>query len=350
MVEKKPVKKSVKKPGKKSVKKPARKPVNKTVKIKWDAPTHFVEHDINPLPKATHSDVGMLRARDGALLRNAVFMCAKPRGTVVLMTGYSEYIEKYFETIGDLLAMGFAVVMPEWRGHGLSDGFGDEPTRLHLSDFDINLRDLEDRWDTLLADMPKPHFGLAHSMGGQISLRAAQAHPDWFTGLAQCAPMHGLPIPRHMTLVLSLVIAVAKLFGKTDQWNPGQPPAVRPGKAEDNRVTHDFDRFNRGETLYVTEPQLQVNGASLGWFAAAMKTMAQTRRRRFLKSIATPLYIGTAGDEMLVDNTAHTHVLKNVQNGRGDVYDGARHELLMEKDATRQKFLKNVSAFFDALL
>lgn len=315
-------------------------------KMNWDAPSRFVEIAENPTPKAARVEVGMLKARDGANLRNAVFVPEAPRGTVVLMTGYSEFIEKYFETVSDLLALGYAVVMPEWRGHGLSDGLGREPTRLHVTDFDINLRDLEDRWEKLVTPLPRPHFGLAHSMGGHISLCAAQAHPDWFAALAQSAPMHGIALPLPVRAILSVVTFVYRLVGKGDSWNPFVPPHVRPNPAAENRVTNDFDRFNRGETLYVTEPQLQVNGGSLDWLRAAFKTMRDTARPAFLKSIETPLYIGTAEEELLVDNRAHAHVLAHVPHGSGDFYPNAKHELMMEKDATRKAFLGKVEAFF----
>jgi lysophospholipase len=317
-----------------------------TETMTWDAPAEFVTHKANPTPD--NAQVGYLKARDGALLRSAVFTPEKPRGTIVLMTGYSEYIEKYFETVSDLMALGYCVVLPEWRGHGLSEGDGKEPTRLHLTDFDINLRDLEDRWERLVAPMPKPHLGLAHSMGGQISLRAAQAHPEWFAALAQCAPMHGSALPTGLGLVLRLVMGLYRLVGKSDSWNPFLPPGVHPADAKTNRVTYDLKRFRRGEKLCVQEPRLQVNGASLGWMGAAFKAMKDSEKPAFLNTITTPLYIGTAEEELLVDNGAHAHVLKHVVNGQGDFYPKARHELMMEKNATRKAFLKNIEAFYQA--
>ena len=46
----------------------------------------------------------------------------RPRGTVVLLTGRGEFIEKYAtEVVGELLERGFAVVALDWRGQGLSD-------------------------------------------------------------------------------------------------------------------------------------------------------------------------------------------------------------------------------------
>jgi lysophospholipase len=317
-----------------------------SVKIIWDAPAEFVEIKTNPTPEK--AQVGYLKARDGVLLRGAVFTPPKPRGTIVLMTGYSEYIEKYFETVSDLMALNYCVVIPEWRGHGLSKGQGKEPTRLHLADFDINLCDLEDRWERLVAPLPKPHLGLAHSMGGQISLRAAQAHPEWFEALAQSAPMHGIRLATPVRLMLRLAMGIYGVLGKSDSWNPFVPPGEHPVDAKTNHVTHDLKRFRRGEKLVTQEPRLQVNGASLGWMGAAFKAMQASQKPAFLGTIATPLYIGTAEDEALVDNGAHEHVLTHVQNGHGDFYPKARHELMMEKNATRKAFLKNVEAFYQA--
>lgn len=323
--------------------------------MRWDAPSRFVELDVNPTPHAAQLSVGMLKARDGVMLRNAVFWpetkdSETPRGTIILMTGYSEFIEKYFETVSDLLALGYVVVMPEWRAHGLSEGRGSDRARLHLEDFDINLRDLEDRWERLVAPLPKPHLGLAHSMGGQISLRAAQAHPDWFDALAQCAPMLDIAVPWPMRQIIKAMVLAYRLRGQLDSWMPGQPVAVRPTPVEENRITHDAARFERGEALYAAEPMLQVNGRSVGWVATVFDIMPKTLQPAFLRRIETPLFIASAEDEMLVDNRAHARALKYLPQGQGKFYAKGRHELLMEKDATRQAFLADVEAFYKAVL
>src|ERR1043166_3543765 len=45
-----------------------------------------------------------------------------PRGTILLLTGRGEFIEKYAtEVVGELLGRGFCVYAVDWRGQGLSD-------------------------------------------------------------------------------------------------------------------------------------------------------------------------------------------------------------------------------------
>ena len=80
----------------------------------------------NPVPD--DAVVGAVTTRDGVTLRFARFAPPPGRkGTVVVLQGRAEYIEKYFETVRDLRARGFAVATFDWRGQGLSSARS--PTR-----------------------------------------------------------------------------------------------------------------------------------------------------------------------------------------------------------------------------
>src|SRR5437899_3307899 len=73
----------------------------------------------NPVPDDVVT--GTLKTPDGIALRFARW--APPRGrkgTVCLFQGRSEFIEKYFETVRDLRARGFAVATLDWRGQGMA--------------------------------------------------------------------------------------------------------------------------------------------------------------------------------------------------------------------------------------
>src|SRR6201994_469562 len=74
----------------------------------------------NPVPDDVVS--GMLKTPDGVELRFARWAPPPGRkGTVCLFQGRAEFIEKYFETVRDLRARGFAVATLDWRGQGLSE-------------------------------------------------------------------------------------------------------------------------------------------------------------------------------------------------------------------------------------
>src|SRR5262245_18986125 len=85
------------------------------------ARTAFHEIPGNPVPEKAFA--GFFTARDGVKIRFARFAATgRPlKGTVIILGGRNECIEKYFETIGDLTGRGFGVAIFDLRGQGGSD-------------------------------------------------------------------------------------------------------------------------------------------------------------------------------------------------------------------------------------
>ena len=80
----------------------------------------LVDIPANPVPDNAVS--GAIKTSDGVTLRFARWAPPPGRkGTVVLLQGRAEFIEKYYETVRDLRARGFAVATFDWRGQGLSE-------------------------------------------------------------------------------------------------------------------------------------------------------------------------------------------------------------------------------------
>src|ERR1044071_6980190 len=95
----------------------------------------------NPVPEDAVS--GTLKTPDGVELRFARWPPPPGRkGTVCLFQRRAEYIEKYFETVRDLRARGFAVATLDWRGQGLSDRPLSERRKGHVRNFAEYANDL----------------------------------------------------------------------------------------------------------------------------------------------------------------------------------------------------------------
>ena len=78
----------------------------------------LVETDADPVPKGAVVD--WLGASDGTRFRVARWCPPDAtRGTVVVLPGRTEFIEKYFEVIDSLLKRGFCAAALDWRGQGL---------------------------------------------------------------------------------------------------------------------------------------------------------------------------------------------------------------------------------------
>ena len=80
-------------------------------------------HEMSGLARFKEGQISRLRTRDDIGIRYGVWSGCQSelRGTVLLLNGRKEYLEKYHETICDLNDRGFAVVSFDWRGQGLSD-------------------------------------------------------------------------------------------------------------------------------------------------------------------------------------------------------------------------------------
>ena len=151
----------------------------------------------NPVPDNAVS--GTIKTPDGVTLRFARW--APPpgrRGTVVILQGRAEFIEKYYETVRDLRARGFAVATLDWRGQGLSDRALADRRKGHVRSFAQYGTDLDAFMEqVVLPDCPPPIFALGHSMGGAIAIRACHDGSRWFERVVLSAPLIALPASAH---------------------------------------------------------------------------------------------------------------------------------------------------------
>lgn len=121
----------------------------------------------------------------GARLRAALFRPdGRPRGSVILSTGRTEAIEKYFEVVRDLQSRGFVVLVNEWRGQGLSHRDLPDRRKGHARGLDPFMADYRALLVAFEARLPKPWLAVGHSMGGCLTLAAlarglAPGSPAW---------------------------------------------------------------------------------------------------------------------------------------------------------------------------
>ena len=210
---------------------------------------------------------GTLKTRDGVSLRFARWAPPPGRkGTVCLLQGRAEFIEKYFETVRDLRARGFAVATFDWRGQGLSDRVLRNRRKGYVRNFSQYQIDLETFIsEVVLPDCPPPVFALAHSMGATILLRAAHAGYRWFDRAVLLAPMIGLPGLRRIAAT-RIMVRTMRLMGLSSLYVPGGDAAVmmqRPFVG--NLLTSDPVRYARNVAVLEAEPALAVGWPTVAW-------------------------------------------------------------------------------------
>jgi lysophospholipase len=225
-----------------------------------------------------------------------------PRGTVMLLQGRAEFIERYYETIEDLGRRGFAVVTFDWRGQGGSERLTRDGRRGHVgrfADYDADFDAVAQQ--IMLPDLPPPYIGLGHSTGGQILLRAVRRH-SWFQGAVLSAPFLGLgraPLPPAVVKVLAPVLTALGM-GKVYAFGQGGSRSYLTRRFDGNRLTSDERRFNRSVALIDADPALGIGAPTIGWLSAALASIRKLDRQRPGRTHQTPVILVAAGRDTIV--------------------------------------------------
>ena len=300
----------------------------------------------NPVPADAH--VSAVRTADGVTLRTARFPAAAGRkGTVCILPGRGEFIEKYFEVVDELRGRGFAVAIVDWRGQGLSDRALADRRKGHVESFAEYDRDLACfMQDLVLPDCPPPFYALAHSMGGSILIRAAAAGHIWFNRMVLTGPMLGLA-GRAGTPAAQRTARWLRRLGMGRAYVPwgGATTAFTlpfPG----NPLTGDAGRYARMTALVEAHPQVAIGSPTVAWIAAAYDTMDAFAAPAYPLALRQPMLIVSAGNDAVVANTAIDRFAIRLRVGSHVAIPGAQHEIMLEQDGYRAQFW----AAFDAIV
>jgi lysophospholipase len=311
-----------------------------------DPPLQLVETPDNPIP--SRPTVMKIETEDGRSLRAARWAptARRERGTVCILQGRAEFIEKYFETITDLRRRGFAVVAFDWRGQGLSDRAVGDPYKGHVRSFSEYRLDLEAiRANVLEPYMPTPHFGLAHSMGGGIALAEARDGRLPFERLVATTPMIALCLIKSPKVAAATALALRLLGGGTSYVPTGGATSVAKKPFAGNPLTSDSLRYARNAAAAAALGHGAIGDPTVAWMDSAFRLMRRFADPRFPREIRTPTLIVAAGADPICATPAIERFAARLKAGHAIVLPGARHEILMERDEIREEFFAAFDAF-----
>lgn len=302
----------------------------------------LIETPNNPAPPGAevHEVKGFKNARLRVCLAPAT---GTPRGTVIIFPGYTEFLEKYFETMRDLQARGFTTFIMDWRGQGLSFRKLKNPYIYYFQNFDEPVRDLLIALEKFKDRLPRPWVTFAHSMGGAIALRALLVEGVRPEAAFFSTPMWGLvaatPVNRFASRFMRF-IGLGRLPVSIVRKDP------REEKFAQNNVTSDETRFNRNWDVWRACPGIRIAGPTFAWFAAACDITDWFRSTKRTKRLHFPITVLSATEDTFVRNASHEEIVKRLPDAVHKTIEGAKHELLQERDLYRDQAF----AAFDALL
>lgn len=269
-------------------------------------------------------------------------------GTIIVLNGRSEFIEKYAEVIRELIDRGFCVAALDWRGQGGSERLiKGRPLKGHIDDMDSYVEDLTTLLDFLeTTNCPKPYYCLAHSTGGQILLRAAPLISSRISRAVTTAPFLDLASYRTPKPLVYAFASTLTYSGLGEMYAPGagrNPPSDDP--FEGNDYSSDPRRYQRTADLVHRHKELAIGGPTVSWMYAALKSADELFDPEFLASITLPILMLSASDDKVVSVQAVEDFAGMARTVSHLSIPGARHEILMERDEIRSQFWAAFDAF-----
>lgn len=280
-----------------------------------------------------------------ARLRAAFFPATTdtPRGSVVVHPGRTEAIEKYFEVVDTLRARGFAVLVHDWRGQGLSQRMLPDRLPGHADGYADFLTDHGLLLETFAARLPKPWISMGHSMGGCLGMLVLAQGETRYAGAILSAPMLGLSLGKTPMIAGRVMAAANRVLGRGGLL--ARPDTGIVETFENNILTHDPVRYARNLAQIEACPDLALGGPTWGWIDFALSATDLLQRGSGVPRISIPVTIAAAGEEKLVDNAGARRVAARFASARFVEIPGAYHEILQELDELQTPFWSE----FDAL-
>ncbi len=285
-------------------------------------------------------------AGEGVRLRAAHWPGAG-EGTVLLLHGRTEFIEKYLETVAELRRRGCAVWTLDWRGQGRSTRLLPDPVPNHVRSFEDHLQDLQQLIALAEPSLTRPFLVLGQSMGAHLALRLMARRPGLFDRAVLVAPMVDFLRPGRLPLRAAHLMAwsACAVPGMAGRFAPGTGRIPDPNRAfEGNPLTTCARRF-AADLAWHGQPGLVVGGATWGWLRAAAQSVSHMRRAGFARRVTTPVLMVLAGADALVDNAAARRMAARLPDAVVVEFEGARHELLREHDAYQARLWAAFDAF-----
>ena len=289
------------------------------------------------------SYIGYMTAFDSLAVRYGIWRCGASgkNGSVILLSGRSEFMEKYEEIIGELNRRKFDVYSFDWRGQGLSGRMLTNRYKGFVRSYDDYVRDLAlFMTDVVGPGAVRPLIILSHSMGAHIALRYLHDFPRAVQQAVLVSPMIDIitfPFPVNIARLLT---RQAIRSGRQDAYAIGygdyRPPDMKAFK--NNKLTSDFRRFMREKQHVDSVPELALGGVTYGWLAATFDSIDVFQQPDYGKRIQVPMLMVSAEKDQVVSNPAQRELC--IRLPRCDIAEisGAYHEILQETDTIRSDF------------
>lgn len=282
---------------------------------------------------------GLIRVGDAPAQRYGVSSTTiTPQAQILILAGYGESAETWFETARDLNTRGYSVWVLERAGQGGSERYVQPRDLGHAPQFRDDIASVRTLTRMMVAGAPSaPIIILGHSVGGLIAVAAVeQGAPA--EGLILSAPAFADQEPVDSSKAWLVRVGLGRLPAR---WNSGWARGGPDGRA----LGLTGDRLRGGVQMawQTANPDLRMGGPSLGWLASFRQTSKTIAPG--LANLETPTLILAGGLDRNADPGAQAAICEALVKCRLYRFTTGHHALHQEADAVRGPWLEAVDRF-----
>lgn len=308
----------------------------------------YLADNITPVPN--DFEWKMFTTEAGAQLRTGLLERPSPKGTVIVVPGFTGSIEMIMREITQIHAAGYRVGAIEYRGQGMSHRpLPAQPEKGYVEDYGL-LADELAQYANEVRDTQLPLFFFSISKGGHITMRMAAEHDLGVDAFALIVPMiqinsgeiayDDLATFSDMTNRLGLGAAYAP---GADSWSADQHPLGQATGCNANPATAQTQ-----SALFATKEKLRTQGVTYKWLHESIKSSEKLLDPVFVKTIRQPVKIYTAGIDELVLTDKAEQFCASLENCQTKHYAESRHCITREDYDLYDGIIADAVAHFDA--
>jgi lysophospholipase len=260
------------------------------------------------------------------------------KGTICLIGGRTDFMEKYFEIIGKLNQKGIDVFSFDWRGQGLSTRLLKNRRKGYVKDYNDYISDLSAFIEKIfMKNASGPYILMGHSMGGHIAIRYLAEYRNIFNSAILMSPMVDIrtfPFPKKL---LQKIVRTFVKAGYDKVYISGGDRQMQ-NKFKHNPLTSDISKFEKSKKIAVENPQLAIGGVTFGWLNASLDSIDLLNQPGYLENITTRILLFSAEKDRVVCNNAQKRLCQRLPNCKFIEVSGSRHEIFQEKDIIQKQF------------
>ena len=304
-----------------------------------------METQVIPYLKRHRTDLSVKRGAV-SLFTSRFLPEGTPRGTVMIVHGFTENIEKYDEIIHSLLRNSWCVLAYDQRGHGRSgrsSGIRDL-SLTHVDRFEDYVRDMKSVVSEALTPMPGPKMLLCHSMGGAVSAMFLENESCPFKRAVFCSPMIAPNLGGAPASLVKAICRVPITLGLGEHRAFISRPYTGPEDFESSCAT-GHERFSWYEALRSATAEFTNNGPSYRWALEAINVTKKLLSPGLPEKISIPVLVFSAESDSSVIPAAQETFVSHLKHGTLERIPGSKHEIYRSSDSVLFPWWKRVLSF-----